>query len=100
MDDQTVRYAHQEAGTMTISRRNLLKKGAAATVAGGAALVGGGSAAGQTATGSGGSSPNLAGRKFRALVTTGFGANTTSLMDLTLLPIGGRQVVVKTEVSQ
>jgi S-(hydroxymethyl)glutathione dehydrogenase/alcohol dehydrogenase len=83
---------------MTISRRSLLKKGAAATVAGGAALVGGRPAAAQTAPG--GSGPAVAGRKFRALVTTGFGPNTTVLMDLTLLPIAGRQVVVKTEVSQ
>ena len=33
-------------------------------------------------------------------MSTGFGPNTTKLMDLTLLPISGRQVVVQTEVSQ
>jgi hypothetical protein len=45
--------------------------------------------------------PNLAGRKFRAVVSTGFGPNTTKLVDnLTLLPIGGRQVVIQTEASQ
>jgi S-(hydroxymethyl)glutathione dehydrogenase / alcohol dehydrogenase len=84
---------------MAISRRTLLKNGAAATVAGGAALVGGGSVAAQSAS-RGGASQTVAGRKFRALVTTGFGAGTTALMDLTLLPIGGRQVAVRTEVSQ
>ena len=84
---------------MAISRRTLLKNGAAATVAGGAALVSGGSVAAQSVSGRG-TSPPVAGRKFRALVTTGFGADTTTLMDLTLLPIGGRQVVVQTEVSQ
>jgi S-(hydroxymethyl)glutathione dehydrogenase/alcohol dehydrogenase len=42
----------------------------------------------------------VAGRKFRAFVSTGFGPNTTRLEDLTLLPIDGRQVLVRTEVSQ
>ena len=91
------------ASQSSVSRRSLLKKGAAAAVAGGAALVGGGSAlAAQAAPQAGGSNlgPNVAGRKFKALVSTGFGPNTTKLMDLTLLPISGRQVVVQTEVSQ
>jgi len=40
------------------------------------------------------------GRKFKALVSRGFGANTTSIEELRLLPIGGRQVLVRTEVTQ
>lgn len=40
------------------------------------------------------------GRKFKALVSRGFGANTTSIQELRLLPIGGRQVLVRTEVTQ
>jgi S-(hydroxymethyl)glutathione dehydrogenase/alcohol dehydrogenase len=79
-----------------------LKKGAAAAVAGGAALVGGApSLAAQSGTQSSSKlGPDVAGRKFKALVSTGFGPDTTKLMDLTLLPISGRQVVVQTEVSQ
>ena len=84
---------------MAISRRTLLKNGAAATVAGGAALVGGGSVAAQSVSGSA-TSQTLAGRKFRGLVTTGFGAGTTALMDLTMLPISGRQVVIRTQATQ
>jgi S-(hydroxymethyl)glutathione dehydrogenase/alcohol dehydrogenase len=84
-----------------VSRRSLLKKGAAAAVAGGAALVGGApSLAAQSASGASNLGPNVAGRKLKALVSTGFGPNTTKLMELTLLPISGRQVVIETEVSQ
>lgn len=87
----------------SVSRRSLLKKGAAAAV-GSAALLGGGTplAAQAGAAQSGGDrGPNVAGRKFRAVVSTGFGPNTTKLVDnLTLLPISGRQVVVQTEASQ
>ena len=84
-----------------MSRRSVLKQGASA-VAGGAALVGGARvAAAQATTQAGDRGPNVAGRRFRAVVSTGFGPNTTKLVDnLTLLPISGRQVVVRTEVTQ
>src|SRR5262245_33868276 len=86
----------------SVSRRSLLKKGAAAAVAGSAALVGGAPRLAAQSSASSGRNlgPNVAGRKFKALVSTGFGPNTTKLTDLTLLPIAGRQVVIETEVSQ
>lgn len=81
-----------------VSRRRLLKQGAAAAIGGGAAaLVGSAPAAAQGPAGAG---SQAAGRRFKAWVSRGFGANTTKLEELTLLPIGGRQVLVRTEVTQ
>ena len=72
------------------SRRRLLKKAAAA---GGAAIaVPAGALAGQ-------SRPAASGRKFRAWVCRGTGSGRTTLQELTLRPIGGRQVVVRTEAT-
>lgn len=85
--------------TRKLERRDLLKRGAAA-VAGGAALVAGAPLSAQQPAAASGRGPNLAGRRFRAMVSTGFGPNTTRLQELTLLPISGRQVVVQTEASQ
>ena len=81
----------------SVSRRTLLKHAAAAAAAGGAAMVGATPASAQAVSQTGGNfGPNMAGRKFRAVVSTGFGANTTKIVDdLTLLPISGRQVVVQ-----
>ena len=88
------------ASRSSISRRTLLKRGTAAAI-GGAALVGGGAPLAAAQAGAqGGQTTNVAGRKFRAVVSTGFGPNTTRLVELTLLPISGRQVVVRTEVTQ
>ena len=70
----------------SLSRRKMFKTSAAAAFA-----VQSGKA--QTASG-------VAGRKFKALVSRGFGANTTSIQELRLLPISGRQVLVRTEVTQ
>jgi S-(hydroxymethyl)glutathione dehydrogenase / alcohol dehydrogenase len=82
----------------TVSRRRLLKQGAAVAIGGGAAaLVGGGPALAQAGNGAGAAA---AGRKIKAWVSRGFGANTTHLEELTLLPISGRQVIVRTEVTQ
>ena len=81
-----------------LSRRTLLKQAAAV---GGATLVGASSLAAQTTTQNAGNlGPNLAGRKFKAVVSAGFGPNTTKVMDLTLLPISDHQVLVRTEASQ
>src|SRR5712671_5145108 len=91
------------ASRHSISRRTLLRQGTAAAIAGGAALVGGGAplAAQTSAAATGDRGPNVAGRKFRAVVSTGFGPNTTKLVEnLTLLPISGRQVAIQTEASQ
>jgi S-(hydroxymethyl)glutathione dehydrogenase / alcohol dehydrogenase len=81
-----------------LSRRSLLKQ---AAVAGSAALVSNSPLGAQTnAPASRDLGPNVAGRKFMAVVSAGFGANTTKVMELTLLPISDRQVVVRTEASQ
>src|SRR3954470_20549761 len=79
----------------TISRRRLLKKAAAV---GGAALA----APGETAAAGGiaqAPRPAAPGRKFRGWVSRGAGAGRTTLQELTLRPIGGRQVVVRTEAT-
>jgi S-(hydroxymethyl)glutathione dehydrogenase/alcohol dehydrogenase len=84
-------------GTTTVTRRGLLQNGlavagsVAAMAATGAAMAKSGSA-----PSSGGS---VAGRKFRAWVTRGDGPGCTTLQDLTMRPIGGRQVVVRTEAA-
>src|SRR5688572_23675207 len=74
------------------SRRGLLKKGAAAGGAvaltpGSASLLGAQAPAVFTA------------RRFRGWVARGDGPGRTTLQELTLNPIGGRQVVVRTEAT-
>jgi S-(hydroxymethyl)glutathione dehydrogenase/alcohol dehydrogenase len=73
-----------------LSRRRLLKKAAAV---GGAALA----APGAVALGQ--SRPGPPARKFRAWVCRGTGSGRTTLQELTLRPIGGRQIVVRTEAT-
>src|SRR6478672_3046889 len=81
----------------TMSRRRLLQRAAAV---GGAALAGQTGQTLQGATAAGQSSrPTVAGRKFRGWVSRGTGAGRTTLQELTLRPIGGRQVVVRTEAT-
>jgi S-(hydroxymethyl)glutathione dehydrogenase/alcohol dehydrogenase len=76
-----------------ISRRGLLKKTAAAAAAGGAALASGRAAA--FAQG-----PAIqTGRTFRAWVSRGTGQGRTTMQELRLRPIAGRQVVVRTEAT-
>jgi S-(hydroxymethyl)glutathione dehydrogenase / alcohol dehydrogenase len=77
---------------MSISRRQLLKKSAAAA-AGSAAL------AAQTTSLSGQGAAVVTARRFRAWVTRGGGPDRTTLQELTLRPISGRQVVVRTEAT-
>jgi S-(hydroxymethyl)glutathione dehydrogenase/alcohol dehydrogenase len=74
-----------------ISRRGLLKKGAAAAAAG--ALV----APAAEAFGQGPSV--VTGRTFQAWISRGNGPKRTTLQDVRLRPIGGRQVVVRTEAT-
>jgi S-(hydroxymethyl)glutathione dehydrogenase/alcohol dehydrogenase len=71
-----------------LSRRRLLKN---------AAAVGGAALAAPTASALGQSAAVITGRKFRAWVSRGTGAGRTKLEDLTLRPISGRQIVVRTE---
>jgi S-(hydroxymethyl)glutathione dehydrogenase/alcohol dehydrogenase len=73
-----------------LSRRRLLKK---------AAAVGGAAIAAQTGALAGQSRPTASGRKFRGWVCRGTGSGRTTLQELTLRPISGRQVVVRTEAT-
>ena len=77
----------------TISRRRLLKDGAVAA-AGTAALAQGGPLFAQSAA------PAVqTARRFRGWVSRGTGQGRTTLQDMTLRPIGARQVVVRTEAT-
>jgi S-(hydroxymethyl)glutathione dehydrogenase/alcohol dehydrogenase len=73
-----------------LTRRGLLKK---------AAAVGGAAVAAQTGGLAGQSRPATTTRKFRAWVSRGTGTGRTTLQELTLRPIGGRQIVVRTEAT-
>lgn len=75
-----------------LSRRGLLKKGAAAAAAG--TLMAG------AAPGLQGQAPAVVTvRRFRGWVSRGTGPDRTTLQELTLRPIGGRQVLVRTEAT-
>ena len=81
-----------------VSRRSILRKGAVAVGGGAATLLAGGTASGSQARPSSGQTPaNRQDRVFRAFVRYRTGA---SLQQLKLHPIGGRQVVIRTEASQ
>ena len=73
-----------------ISRRRLLGAGVAA---GGAALLGGAAPAPAQAP------AVVTRRRFKAWISRGNGAGRTTLHDVTLRPIAGRQVVVRTEAT-
>lgn len=76
-----------------LSRRGLLKQGAAA--AGGAALA----ARGAPLFAQQGAPAVRTARRFRAWVSRGSGPGRTTLQEMTLRPIAGRQVVVRTEAT-
>jgi S-(hydroxymethyl)glutathione dehydrogenase / alcohol dehydrogenase len=73
-----------------ISRRRLLKN---------AAAVGGAALAAPTADALGQSAAVVTRRKFRGWVSRGTGSGRTTLQELTLRPISGRQIVVRTEAT-
>jgi S-(hydroxymethyl)glutathione dehydrogenase/alcohol dehydrogenase len=73
-----------------LSRRGLLTGGALA--AGGAVLGSGAKLFGQGPA-------VITARRFRAWVTRGGGANKTTLQELTLRPVTGRQIAVRTEAT-
>jgi len=82
------------------SRRDLIRQGVAA-VTGGAAWLGASPPAGAQVTATPPDrGPQQGGRKFRAWVTRGIGPNRTTMQELTLRPLTGRLVVVRTEASQ
>src|SRR2546423_46966 len=74
------------------SRRGLLKTGITAA---GAVFVAQETIHGQSRTGP----AAITGRRFRAWVSRGAGPGRTKLEELTLRPITGRQVVVRTEAT-
>lgn len=80
----------------TVSRRGLLKSSltVAAGAAGGALAANAARATQATST-----TRSAAPRKFRAYVSRGVGRGRTTLQELTLRPISGRQVVVRTEAA-
>jgi S-(hydroxymethyl)glutathione dehydrogenase/alcohol dehydrogenase len=81
-----------------VSRRKLLKAGAAAAAGGAAAMVGAtANAGGQAAQIPGPRQTDVAGRKFKAYVRAG--AQPASVEELTLLPIGPRDVLLRSEAA-
>jgi S-(hydroxymethyl)glutathione dehydrogenase/alcohol dehydrogenase len=78
--------------TDSTSRRDLLKAGIAA--AGGIAIAPQEAVRAQT-----GSAAVVTRQRFRGWVSRGTGTNRTTLQELTLRPISGRQVVVRTEAT-
>ena len=81
-----------------LSRRRVLKTTGAAVLGGGAAMLGGGPVAAQ------GGAPAVltnaqGGRRFNAFVKYDF-ATPPELMDLTVLPLTGRQMVLRQEAAQ
>jgi S-(hydroxymethyl)glutathione dehydrogenase/alcohol dehydrogenase len=72
-----------------ISRRRLLKLGSAAAAAA--------AALGQVTAAQGQGPAVITNRTFRAWISRGAGRGRTTLQDVRLRPIGGRQVVVRTE---
>jgi S-(hydroxymethyl)glutathione dehydrogenase/alcohol dehydrogenase len=85
----------QDSGKKNLgaSRRGILKSGLAAATAG-MALAPQGIVRAQSQ-----GSATAGGRRFRGWVSRGNGPNRTRLEELTLRPIGGRQVVVRTEAT-
>src|SRR5215475_608474 len=75
--------------TTGMTRRGLLKKGAAAVAASAAGLL----------TASAQSPALVPRRKFRAWISQGDGPGRTKLSEVTLRPISGRQVLVRTEAT-
>src|SRR5215471_13922220 len=75
--------------TTGLTRRGLLKKGATAAAAGATGLL----------TASAQSPAVVPRRKFRAWISQGDGPGRTKLQEVTLRPIAGRQVLVRTEAT-
>lgn len=83
----------------TLSRRIVLQSGAAMVAGAAAEIIGGSSLHAAQVRGGKSSGRNSAGRRFKAWVTRGVGANNGAVEELTLRPISGRQVVVRTEAA-
>jgi S-(hydroxymethyl)glutathione dehydrogenase/alcohol dehydrogenase len=82
------------------SRRRLLKTGLAAAGAAAAGLSPEANASGLRSSAEHAQSPAvITARRFRGWISRGSGSGRTTLQDLTLRPITGRQVVVRTEAT-
>src|SRR5688500_9783192 len=81
-----------------LTRRGLLQKGAAAA-AGGALIVAGQPVEAGRASQGKQSPAVVTGRRFKGWVSRGAGRGRTTLQELTLRPITGRQVLVRTEAT-
>ncbi len=79
-----------ESKDSAVSRRGVLAGGVALAAQSGALLA-------QSKPAQ--SKPAAAGRKFRGWVSRGTGPGRTTLQELTLRPISGRQIVVRTEAT-
>src|SRR5688572_31651187 len=77
-----------------ITRRDLLETGVAAATAGAAGLL-----AAPSLIGKAQAPAVVTRRRFRAWISRGDGQRRTSLHEVALRPIGGRQVVVRTEAT-
>ncbi len=80
--------------TRSVSRRRMLQQGAAVAAAAGGSLL-----AGDAAAQSGGAPAVITARRFRAWISRGDGRRRTAIQEVTLRPISGRQVVVRTEAT-
>ena len=78
-----------------ITRRDLLEKGMVAATAGAAGLLAAPSVMGKAAQ----APAVVTRRRFRAWISRGNGQGRTTLHEVTLRPIAGRQVVVRTEAT-
>ena len=78
-----------------ITRRDLLEKGMAAATIGAAGLLASPSVLGKAAQ----APAVVTRRRFRAWISRGNGQGRTTLHEVTLRPIAGRQVVVRTEAT-
>src|SRR5262249_2032857 len=78
-----------------LTRRGLLKKGATAAAAGAAGLL----TPSQTSAQSSQAPAVVTRARFKAWISRGDGRGRTTLHEVTLRPIGGRQVVVRTEAT-
>jgi S-(hydroxymethyl)glutathione dehydrogenase/alcohol dehydrogenase len=93
-----------ETDPATLSRRGLLANGLAAAAGGIAALTAAAAQADTSPAPAPAPAPargrrGAPARKFRAWISRGEGAGRTTLQEVTLLPIKGRQVVVRTEAT-
>ena len=78
-----------------LTRRGLLKKGAATAAAGAAGLL----TSPRTVAQSAQAPAVVTRRRFKAWISRGDGRGRTTLQEITLRPISGRQVVVRTEAT-